>query len=163
VRKIPRELTVDTLNVITRLERAMATFYHACAETPGDARNFWLGLEQEELRHAQHLQRMTEIIADRPGQFEPNRTFNAAAIQTFMTYLESLIERVRANEIPRTDQHRLLSLARDLEQSLLESKCHELVKTQDAEYLALIRAVIADTVAHKSRIVTRLAVTPKPA
>jgi hypothetical protein len=29
VRKISRELTVDTLNVITRLERAMATFYHA--------------------------------------------------------------------------------------------------------------------------------------
>jgi hypothetical protein len=27
---------------------------------------------------------MTEIIADRPGQFEPNRTFNAAAIQTLL-------------------------------------------------------------------------------
>ena len=155
--------TADTLSAITRLERAMATFYRACAETPGDARDFWLGLEQEELRHAQHLQRMAEIVAARPGRFEPDRTFNAAAIQTFMAYLEALIERVRANEVPRTDQHRLLSLARDLEQSLLESKYHELVKTQDVEYLALIRTVIADTVAHKSRIVTRLAATPQSA
>lgn len=154
--------TMDTLNAIAGLERAMATFYQACAETPEDGRDFWLGLEQEELRHAQHLQRMMEIIAERPEHFEPNRIFNATAIQTFMTYLGSLIERVQTNQIPRTDQHRLLSLARDLEQSLLESKCHELVKTRDAEYLALTRAVIADTVAHKDRIVTRLAATPMP-
>lgn len=153
-------LTADTLNLLSRLERAMAAFYRVCAEAPGDSREFWLGLEQEEVRHTEHLQRMAEIVAERPDRFETNRAFSAAAIQTFMAYLESLTERVRANEIPRTDQHHLLSLARDLEQSLLESKGHEVVKTQDAEYLALIRVVIADTVAHKGRIVTHLAATP---
>jgi cytochrome P450 len=116
----------------------------------------------EEMRHAQHLQRMAEIVAGRPARFEPNRAFSAAAIQRFMAYLESLTERARTNGIPRTDQHRLLCLARDLEQSILESKCHELVKTQDAEYLALIRGIIAETAAHKARIVARLTATPNP-
>jgi hypothetical protein len=153
-------LTLDTLDVLAGLERAMASFYRVCAEAPGDSRDFWVDIEQEEMRHAQHLRRMAEIVVERPDRFEPNRAFSAVAIRTFMAYLESLTERVRTNAIPRTDQHRLLSLARDLEQSLLESKCHELVKTQDAEYRALIRGIIAETVAHKARIVARLTATP---
>jgi len=70
-------------------------------------------------------------------------------------------ERLRTGEISRSDQHHLLSLARDVEQSVLEAKWNEIVKTTDAEFQVLIRAVVSETIAHKAKIVARLAVTPK--
>jgi len=116
MQRITHDLIIETLKVMTRVERTLATFYGLCPDGTAEAHAFWHRLEQEELRHAQHLQRMADIIAERPDRFESNRTFSVAAIQTFLTYVESLIQRVRSNEIPTADQHRLLCMARDLEQ-----------------------------------------------
>jgi len=125
-------------------------------------RDFWLGLEREERHHAESMHRLADIVAERPARFEPNRVLNVAAIQTRMAYVESLVQRLRAGEIPRADQYRLLTIACDLEQSVLEGKWNEIVKIADDEFHALIRTIVSDTIAHKAKIVGRLAATPKP-
>lgn len=160
--RITHARILETFKVLSRVERAMAGFYGLCAETGGPSREFWQGLEQEEQRHVAAVQRMAELVAERPDQFEPDRTFRAPAVQTFLTYVESVVQRLRTNEISRTDEHHLLSVARDLEQSVLEGRWNEIVKTADPDFLALARTISSETIAHKARIVGRLAATPKP-
>jgi hypothetical protein len=160
VDRIAHARILETLKVLSRVERAMAGFYALCAEAGGPSHEFWLGLEREEHRHVGAIRRMAELVAERPDQFEPNRAFHAPAVQTFLTYVESLVQRLRTNEISRTDQHHLLCIARDLEQSVLEGRWNEIVNTADPEFRALIRTITSETIAHKATIVGRLAATP---
>jgi len=153
--------TLETLKVLERLEIALASFYGLCGEPAANGPEFWATLAREERQHAETIRRMAAILAERPERFEPNRAFHVTAIQTFIAYVESLAERLRTGEISRSDQHHVLSLARDVEQSVLEAKWNEIVKTADAEFQALIQAVVSETTAHKAKIVARLAVTPK--
>ena len=111
----------------------MANSYGLCGEPAGNGPEFWAALAQEERGHAETIRRLAAILA----------------------------ERLRTGEISRSDQHRLLSLARDVEQSVLEAKWNEIVKTADAEFRVLIQAVVSETIAHKAKIAARLAVTSK--
>jgi hypothetical protein len=153
--------TLDTLKALERLELAVASFYGLCGEPAGNGPEFWAVLAQEERGHAETIRRLAAILAERPDRFQPNRAFHVTAIQTFIAYGESLAERLRTGEISRSDQHHLLSLARDVEQSILEAKWNEIVKTADGDFRALIQAVVSETIAHKAKIAARLAVTPK--
>jgi hypothetical protein len=151
------------LAAMAQSEIAVAKLYQLCAEPEGDARQFWLTLEHEELRHAQQVDRLAEIIAQRPDRFTPKRAMNVAAIQTFTRFVDSIAQRILANEILRTDQRRLLTAARDVEQSIIESRYHELVISDEPEFRTLIQAIVADTTDHKNRIVARLAKLSNPA
>ena len=154
---------MNVLTAMARSEIAVAKLYQLCAEPEGDGRQFWLKLEHEELRHAQLVDRLAEIITQRPDRFAPKRAMNFAAIQTFTRYVDSIAQRILANEIPRTDQRRLLTAARDVEQSIIESRYHELVISDEPEFQTLMQAIVADTTDHKNRIVARLATLSNPA
>lgn len=155
--------TLEALKELERLELALEAFYGLCGEPEASQSEFWAALAREERGHAAAIRRMAIVLAERPDRFEPNRTFHVTAIQTFRAYVESLAERLRTGGISRRDQHRLLSLARDLEQSVLEGKWNEIVRTTDEEFQALLRDVIAETRSHKARIAARLAATPQRA
>jgi hypothetical protein len=154
---------LDVLVAMAQSEIAVAKLYRLCAEPEGDARQFWLTLEHEELRHAQQVDRLAEIIAQRPDRFTPKRAMHVTAIQTFTCYVDSIAQRILINEIPHTDQRRLLTAARDVEQSIIESRYHELVTSDEPEFQTLMKAIVADTTDHKNRIVARLAKLSNPA
>lgn len=149
--------TLDTLREIGGLELALAEFYAAVAHLrPADA-EFWRTLEEEERRHAAHIARLGELIAANPDRFQGNRSFNVAAIRSFLAYVEETTRRLQAGEIPADDETRLLALARDMEQSVIEGKYAEVVTTSDLASRGLLRQIVAETVAHKSQIALRLA------
>ncbi len=153
--------TQETLKALERLELSMASFYGLCAERTATGQEFWAALAREEDGHAAAVRRMAAILAERPDRFEPNRAFQVPAVRTFIAYVESLAQRLRTGEISQADQHRLLTLARDLEQSVIEGKWNEIVKTTDAECRALLRGIVSETREHQARIAARLAGTPK--
>ena len=155
--------TLETFKELECLELALAAFYGLCGDPAASESDFWAALAREERGHADAIRRMAAILAERPDRFEPSRMFHLTAIHTFRAYVESLAERLRTGDIARLDQHHLLSLARDLEQSVLESKWGEIVKTTDAEFQASLRGIIAETRTHTSKIAARLAATPQRA
>jgi hypothetical protein len=46
----------------------------------------------------------------------------------------------------------MLFIARDLEQSILESSYSDVIKTSDTEFQTLIKEVLSDTVGHRERL-----------
>ncbi len=152
--------TVETLKLIGELELALAEFYAAAAACRAADPAFWLGLEQEERRHAAHIEQMIAMIEANPTLYQTNRGFNPAAIQTFSAYVRDATSRLKKGEVPPNDEKYLLSLARDMEQSVIEAKFSEIVKTSDLEFQALMRHIVSETQAHKNKIVGRLAGRP---
>lgn len=152
---------LDVLKLIAGAEGAMAEFYRTCAQIRGEGAGPWLDLEREERQHFERVTRMATILAERPDDFERFRAFHPVAIRTFIGYVESTTERLRRNELPAADHVRLLSTAYDMEQSIIECKYSEIVRSADLEYQELLREIIGDAVVHKNRLGTLLAAARK--
>lgn len=149
--------TLEVLKVLAKLELAVAHFYAACAQAYPEDRELWEGLQEDEQLHAAHVERMGQILADRPADFERNRTFSVAAVRTFIGYADSATQRVRSLSRPRAEYPQILALAQDMERSILESKYGEIVKGAHPEFRALVSDLVTATLAHRARIAAHAA------
>ncbi len=149
--------TLVVLKTLAKLELAVAQFYAACAKAYPEDRQLWEGLVDDEQLHAAHLERMGQILVERPADFQPKRSFNVAAVQTFIAYAGSATQRVRSLTKPKTEYPQILALAQDMERSILESKYGEIVKGTHPEYQALVGELVTDTAAHRARIAAHAA------
>jgi hypothetical protein len=144
----PSDLSLiqETLEAMREAELAVAELYEACAETWPQDPPCWKELSAEERRHAENLSKMSALLAARPDVFSPGRPFRAAAVRTFIKGVRWNRDRVKSGEL---DLARFYSVARDLENSLIESRIAEIVITDDPEYTALAQRVVADTRRHR--------------
>ncbi len=138
-----------TLGALEGIELKMAELYGLCAALwPADV-IFWATLETDERRHASQLARIATLVETQPSQFQAGRPFKASAISTMVTYVDSLLHKLKRREM---DQATLLNIARDLEKSLIESRYAEVVRTQNAEVLGMLQQIHQDTTHHHDRI-----------
>jgi len=140
---------LDTLVHMKETEQVVAEFYALCADTwPADLQ-FWTELCKEELEHERNIVAMYKIVSDKPEHFEKGRPFNIFAVQTMITGLQNDIEKLKKKEI-REDK--AIMIARDIEQSFIEFRYSEIVKTADIEYNTLVREIVKETAQHKTKI-----------
>lgn len=143
------------------IELATARFYQTCADLCPEDRGFWTELEAQERGHAHNLQRMAALIAQHAGAFEVQRSFNLSALQTIKSGIDEKIRRARQGEYA---QSKAYYAARDLEQSLVEAKYGEFLKTTHLEYQTLVEEIASQTFAHRDSLAKRIASLPgKPA
>ena len=129
------------------LELKVAEFYRICADK--GEKGFWSNLEKDEIGHAESLRRMGALFSAKPELFEPNRSFQIAAIHTALGGIQQLIDKVHSKQL---EGSKILFAARVVEQSLLEARYGELFKSKDMGYQELVRELESQTRAHKSRI-----------
>lgn len=146
------------LEAMQEIELAIGSFYRTCAEVWPEEREFWAGLESQEQGHAENLQRMAALLAEHAGAFEVQRPFNLIALQTIKAGIEARTRQVRQGEYSH-DQ--TLYAARDLEQSLVEAKYGEFLKTTHPEYQTLAKEIASQTALHLSSLTTRIASGPR--
>jgi hypothetical protein len=140
----------DILKIMDRmaaLELKVAEFYQTCAHN--GEKDFWTEMQKDEVHHAENLRRMAVLFSANPELFEPNRSFQVAAIHTAIGGVQQVIEKVHANQLERT---KILFIARDIEQSLLEVRYGDFLRSRDLGYQKLVRELQSETRTHKSRI-----------
>jgi len=140
---------LNVLSFMAEAEEVLAELYHACGQVWDDGHAFWSDIEEEERKHVRNIETMKDIISRKPERFEKGRPFNVMAAQTVIKGVRSNIEKVRAGTLQRKNA---LFMARDIEQSIMENRYGEIVKTDDVEYLGLMKEIVTDTAAHKGRI-----------
>ncbi len=147
----PRDLEsiLDVLKDMAECELTVAEFYRTCAQIWEEDKEFWLTLERQENIHAQNIDRMAEIISKEHECFESYRPFNPAAMKTMISGIENNIRRLKSGEISKNN---VLFIARDIEQSLIEARYDEIVKTNDIEYQNLVKKIVTQTLDHKGII-----------
>ncbi|MHA2168253.1 MAG: hypothetical protein ACXAAT_20585 [Candidatus Hodarchaeales archaeon] len=145
--KVNLEKLQDTLKMLINLELTMGEFYKTCFTTWPEDENFWKGIGEQELQHAKYLQKMSDMISTSPDKFVIGRTFNPLAINTVVSGIKKNIELIKSNALTKV---KTLYLARDMEESALESRLDEIVKTEDLGFLEFARKIHLQTQKHKN-------------
>ena len=143
------EKITKVLESMIQYELIMSDLYKQCADTWTEDQAFWQNLARAELQHAEYIQRMREIIVKKQETFEVVRHFNPIAVNTAMTGIKGYINKLTSGTF---SYERMLMIARDIEQSILESHYSEIVKTADLEYQTLMNAILSQTFEHKKII-----------
>jgi hypothetical protein len=130
-------------------ELAAAELYRTCSQVWDVDKEFWADMQQAELKHAKNVNRLTDIVSAKPGDYTTGHMFNPAAVQTSISGINGNIQRLVKREIARKN---MLFIARDLEQSMLERNYAEIVKTNDPEFQSLVKEILSDTVSHREQL-----------
>lgn len=153
---------LDILGVMEETEKAIADLYGRFGRTWPDEETLWLNMAGEEVGHVEIIGRLKALIAAAPDNFQLNRPFNVTALRTFLEGIERQKERLEKGLLT---PERALTVARDLEASLIEKAYHEIVKTKDLTYLNLVRQIVAETYRHRSAIeqkIREVGIRPEP-
>jgi hypothetical protein len=137
------------LDAMIQYEINLSCLYESCAEVWTENGGFWRNLRQAEIGHSENIKKMMEILAKKPERFEMGRPFNLMALNTAMTGVTDNIKRVSEKGV---SLEKMLILARDIEQSILESHYGEIVKTDDVEYMTLMKNILSQTYDHRMMI-----------
>ncbi|MBN1380121.1 MAG: hypothetical protein JXA41_00430 [Deltaproteobacteria bacterium] len=144
---------LKTLERMADLERAVAEFYKTAAEAFPDDAPFWKQLSKAEVKHADYIGRMADILKRKPEKFEGGRPFNVTAAEFFIANLKKSQEQLK---IGGFNKKQLLFTALDTEQAILESKYAEILDTKDVEYQTLISEIAVETDQHKQSILDKI-------
>jgi hypothetical protein len=143
------EKITTVLESMIQYELNMSDFYKQCADICTEDQAFWQNLARAEVGHAENIKKMREIIAKKQERFDAGRPFNAIALNTAMAGLKDNAKRLTSGAF---SFEKMLIMARDIEQSILESHYAEIAKTADIEYQTLMKGILSDTYAHKQSI-----------
>lgn len=150
------QLMQNTLSVLTnleQLEKTVARLYEFAAQQwPSDA-DLWNSMAGDEIKHAEYIKTLAAMLAKDPDNFTINRPINIVAINTSLSWIDKNIADIKNGTF---NIGKMLFLARDIEQSILESKYSEFLKTNDIEYNELVKLIIRETVGHKKMIDDRI-------
>ncbi len=143
------EMVLTLFNKLKEYESSIAELYRVCGVIwPGD-HEFWIIMEQEETAHARHIEGMMQAVSAKPDAFEPGRLFKMSAIQTSISGIRSTIERLKRREMFKRN---FLFIARDMEQSIFESKYFDIVKTEDPSFISTREQILSETKNHRERL-----------
>lgn len=154
ITKAGLEKILNILEIMVVLEENLSEFYKACAAAVKEDEDFWLGLAEAERGHGENIKEMIQILAKKKERFTLGRPFNLAALETVTAGVGTAKEKVVQGKLSR---EKMYFLARDFEQSVIESRYHEIVKSGDLEYLSLVKYIVTQTQEHKRAIEEKIA------
>lgn len=134
------------LNRMAEYELALAELYRTCSQTWPDNKYFWILLERAEVKHSEYLNKIIQMVMEKPEVFELGHPFKPAAIQIAILGLQGNLQRLKNKEITEKN---MLFISRDIEQSILEKHYGEIVRSNNIEFHSLINEIISDTLAHR--------------
>jgi hypothetical protein len=148
LKRDPKEIQ-RIMGMMAEMETKISEFYRQCGDFWKQEKDFWASLEKEEVSHAQFVRKMTDIFLSRPERFEESRPFNPVSISVALAGIQNNLQKLKEGQLQGLH---LLFIARDMEQSLLETKWAELLKSKDMEYQNLLRTIESQTHSHKRKL-----------
>ena len=134
------------LKLMANFELTLAELYRTCSQIWPDNKDFWSLLERAEVKHSQSLSKIIKMVMENPEAFELGRPFKPAAIQVAISGVQENLRRLKNNEITEKN---MLFISRDIEQSFLESRYGEIVRSNNIEFQSLMNEILSDTLAHR--------------
>jgi rubrerythrin len=109
---------IETVDLLTENEMAVARFYRLCAGRFAALRDFWSGLADQEEDHGKWIQMLKTEIKEGGAEYHPEKV-NPIAVQSSIKYLNEQSARVEKGELSLVNA---LSIAVNIERSVFESR-----------------------------------------
>jgi hypothetical protein len=144
---------LDVLAGLREFELALAAFYAVCRDLWPDDDAFWTELVQAELRHATYVTDTTRLVEGRPELFITPRNVTPRAVAEHIDYLCERLRQLWAN---RLGERAALIVSRDIEQSIIEGRLYDLVRSEEPGYTRLVDEIVNETREHARLVQERL-------
>lgn len=140
---------VELLSLMSEVEKSVGLFYKSCSDIFQDESEFWSILSREEFLHADICQHLAKMVKQKPHEFKRGDVFPISAARTFISRLHA-------------DQHKLMAGTFGMEQALLsaylteqtvlESRYMNVVKTENTKCLEALENLVTATSQHREKI-----------
>lgn len=138
----------DLMGLLAGHELALARLYEVCSDVFPDKRDLWRGLAMEERGHAETLERLrSDPDVVRWSLHDSN--LKPQAVRSSTAYVDTQLRRVQEGSVGAL---RALSIAKDLEDALVEKQFAKLDPTAFPRSAPVLEAFIADIQRHRSTI-----------
>ena len=158
-----RLLTKDSLRalneVTTNLEflvdavTQISEFYRLCAGAMPKEEALWNSLAEAEVRHADTVKRMIEMISREPKLYKPGILFSTVIVRMFALEMKRLVEQMIEGRISPED---LFAKALQIEESAVEVSYGKIVKTNDSVFNLLAHRIDSESAEHRSLISAKM-------
>jgi len=142
------ETQLKAIKLLAEHEKAISQLYKEYARKFPEQKDFWSKIAREELEHASWIFTLCSKAKEGSLYFEEGR-FKTGAIKTSLEYLKSQIAEAQNNKISAKNA---LSVARDLENGLIEKKFFEVFQPDCREIKQVLLDLAAATREHSNRI-----------
>ena len=139
---------VKTLELMAEHEKAISRLYQEYARKFPKQKDFWFKIASEEVDHANWIYRLYSQAKEGLLHFKEGR-FKKAAIETSLKYVKSKLTEAQIKNI---SAKKALSVARDLENGLIEKNYFEIFKSDRLEIKQVFRDIANATREHRIRI-----------
>lgn len=145
--------TIGTLQLLTRVEAAMANYYTACSETWSERSSLWMDLAIEEEKHEKIINDLVKIIMAYPDQFKTRLTIEPSAIESFIASINEKVPDLRHGKVTLKGA---LEFALGMEESIIEGRFFDLVASDNSRYLKFSDTMASDLEKHRWKIIQEL-------
>ncbi|MEA1940107.1 MAG: hypothetical protein U9N03_05535 [Candidatus Caldatribacteriota bacterium] len=142
------ETQLKIIELLAEHERVISQLYKEYARKFPEQNDFWSKIADEEIEHASWIFKLRSQVEKGSLYFKEGR-FKTEAIKTSLEYLKSQITEVQNKKISAKNA---LSVARDLENGLIEKKFFEIFESDCREIKQVLRDLAAATREHRNRI-----------
>ncbi|HSR10025.1 MAG TPA: hypothetical protein VLS90_01170 [Thermodesulfobacteriota bacterium] len=149
------EKTLEVLKSLSELESALGEFYLYCSGVRETEKEFWVELADEERNHARNIEEAARMVREEGSLIVPSASFNEAPIQQAKHFIARTLKRLESSQIPN-DFKTLLSIAWNIEYSILEIKYHDLFSIAEQGYHNLLQDIVAETTDHRGKLGARI-------
>ena len=95
------------------------------------------------------------MLGERESLLVPNTAFNITPVDHLKTFIARSTKRLQNNQIP-TDFKTLISIAWNIEYSILEIKYNDLFRIAEEAYEKIMQTILAETAAHRGKLGLRI-------
>jgi hypothetical protein len=128
-------------------ELKLAELYRMLSEKFPEQKNFWFTIHREELEHAQWVEDFLKQTETGTVAFQENKT-RAYTVQAFLVYVKKALDKVRSG----VSYKQAVSLAKGMEESLLERKIFDHFPGDSPALIAVLRKLHEESAEHLEKI-----------
>jgi len=139
---------LKVIKLLAEHEKVIGQLYKEYARKFPEQKNFWSKIAREEIEHASWIFKLRSKIEEGSLYFKEGR-FKMEAIKTSLGYLKSQITEAQNNKISAKNA---LSVARDIENGLIEKKFFEVFEPDCREIKQVFLDLATATRDHSNRI-----------
>lgn len=142
----------DILELLIRHEAELGVLYGLFGDRFPTHADFWRGIARDERRHAEWLDSVHSLPAVR-NWFLSRSQVKSAAILSSINFVKTQMDRLKRGQVSLVEA---LSVARDLENAVLEKQLSKLGGPVPPEVRSILMGLIAETEQHRKLIIDAL-------
>jgi hypothetical protein len=144
---------LEMADLFIELESSLEKYYELCAKIFPDEKFAWFGVATQEGIHAKIFKKIKEKISQAPEKWSLGK-YNYEVLKTTVDSIHKKLEEIQARDYVSIY---IVTFAKDIEFSLIESDISNAFVSSDPEYGDMIKKIIEETEEHKDYMTRFLA------